>query len=73
MFEKVTNISEDRVSKRNLVHCFFFGDRISIDRQNLFSLKSLMSVPQYENTADKHKISNLYFMFVILYFSCLNK
>ena len=43
MFEKVTIILGDKISKENLMYCFFGGDRISIERQNLFS--SILSCP----------------------------
>ena len=59
MFEKVTIILGDKISKENLMYCFFGGDRISIERQNLFSSISILSVRQHENIADKLKISNL--------------
>ena len=65
MFEKVTNILGDKISKGNLVYCFF-GDRISIEREKLFSSISILSVRHYKNIADKLKISNLYFMVFIV-------
>ena len=52
MFEKVNNILEDKISKENLVYCFL-EDRISMERQNLFSSISILSVRHYENIADK--------------------
>ena len=39
---------------------------MSIERQNLFSSISILSVRHYENIADKLKISNLYFMIFIV-------
>ena len=62
MFEKVTNILGNKISKDNLVHCFFF-DRISIQRQNSFSSISILSV---QHVADNFKISNLYFLIFIV-------
>ena len=58
MFEKVTNTLGDKISKGNLVYCFF-RNRISIERQNLFPSVSILSVRHYENIAGKLKISNL--------------
>ena len=63
MFEKVTNILADKISKENLLYCFF---RRSIERQNLFSSISILSVRHYENIPDKLKISNLCFMIFIV-------
>ena len=65
IFEKVTNILGDQISKENLVYCFF-GDRISIERQKLFSSISILSVRHHENIPDKLKINNLYFMIFIV-------
>ena len=65
IFEKVTNILGDQISKENLVYCFF-GDRILIERQKLFSSISILSVRHHENIAGKLKISNLYFMIFIV-------
>ena len=65
MFDKTTNILGDQISKENLVYCFF-GDRISIERQKLFSSISILSVRHHENISDKLKINNLYFMIFIV-------
>ena len=39
---------------------------MSIERRNLFSSISILSVRHYKNIADKLKISNLYFMVFIV-------
>ena len=61
LFEKVTNILGDKIFKKNLVYCLvFLGDRISIERQNLFPSIYILSIRHYEKIADKLKIRNLY-------------
>ena len=59
MFEKVTNILRDKISKENLVNCFFS----EIEKQLKDKIYFHQKLPCLsENIADKLKISNLFFM-----------
>ena len=59
MFEKVTNILGDKISKKHLVYCF-------LQKFIFINIYPVRPTLQYENIADKLETSNLYFMIFIV-------